>query len=173
MINAESILEMMVNILRQDIGVVGGKIYYPNNTIRHAGLVLHQEGIIERMFFGLSKNNVGYMHRESLQQNLSAVTSECMMIKRKVFEMTGGFVARSKEIYSDVDFCLKVKKIGCLVTYNPYASFVYGNKKKRDVDKRERGRMYIKTKVGKKIFENDLMYNPNLSFGFSVKLKNE
>lgn len=118
--------ELAANIVRKDVGVVGGKLYYPNQTIYHAGLVCGTDGIIKPIFRGLPKSCIGYMNRQSMQQNMYAVSSEAMMLRRSVWKQVGGFDTSLSKQECDVDFCRKIVEKGFLVVYDPYAEGVIG-----------------------------------------------
>ena len=81
--------EMLANCQRKEVGIVGAKLYYPNGQVQHAGVIVGIRGIAGNMFRGLPKGYSGYLHKASTQQDLSAVTAACMMVKRSVYEEVG------------------------------------------------------------------------------------
>lgn len=103
---------------RKDVGVVGARLYYPDDTIQHAGVCVtgSAAGHLGR---GLFKGNWGYFALHDAEQNLSAVTAACMMTKREVFERTGGWTEELSVAFNDIDFCLKAREQGYLVVYTP------------------------------------------------------
>lgn len=111
--------EMLANCQRKEVGIVGAKLYYPNGQVQHAGVIVGIRGIAGNMFRGLPKGYSGYLHKASTQQDLSAVTAACMMVKRSVYEEVGGFEEQLAVAFNDIDFCLKVRRCGYLVVYDP------------------------------------------------------
>lgn len=171
--------EMLGHCQRKTTGVVGARLYYPDDTIQHAGIVIGIGGIAGSMFVGQKRLHTGYMHRESLQQDLSAVTAACMMTKREVFESVGGFEEKLAIAFNDVDFCLKVREKGYLVVYDPYVElYHYESKTRGKEDTPEKVRRFqseIEYMRGRWITilkEGDPYYNPNLSlkkWNYSLK----
>lgn len=171
--------EMLGHCQRETTGVVGARLYYPDDTIQHAGIVIGIGGIAGSMFVGQKRLHTGYMHRESLQQDLSAVTAACMMTKREVFESVGGFEEKLAIAFNDVDFCLKVREKGYLVVYDPYVElYHYESKTRGKEDTPEKVRRFqseIEYMRGRWITilkEGDPYYNPNLSlkkWNYSLK----
>ena len=111
-INSDWLGEMLSNCQREEVGAVGAKLYYPDNTVQHAGVIVGIGGVAGSVFVGLKRGYTGYMHRASIQQNLSAVTAACMMVKKSVFEEVGGFEEELKVAFNDIDFCLKIREKG-------------------------------------------------------------
>ena len=169
-LNSEWLEEMLSNCQRKDVGIVGAKLYYPNNTIQHAGVLLGIGGVAGHAFLGMSKEFSGYMHKASLQQNLSAVTAACMMVKKSVFEEVGGFTEELAVAFNDIDFCLKVREKVHLVVFDPYVELLHYESKTRGaedtVEKMQRFEKecaYMKHRWAKILQEGDPMYNPNLT----------
>lgn len=163
--NPDWMEEMRSNCQRKEVGVVGAKLYYPNNTVYHAGMILGLGGVAGYAFSRMPKEFSGYMHKASLQQNLSAVTGACMMVKRSAFEEVGGFTEGLSGVLRDVDLCLKMQEKGYLVVFNPYAEMIhYGVEEKSvvDTERVESECQYMKQRWGQ-LLQNDPMYNPNLT----------
>ena len=104
--------KMVSNLQRPQIGAVGAKLYYPDNTVQHAGIIIGIGGIAGHAFLGLARGRSGYLHKASLQMNVSAVTAACMMMKKEVFEEVGGFEEELSVAFNDVDLCLRIGKAG-------------------------------------------------------------
>ena len=103
---------------RTDVGCVGAKLLYPNKTIQHAGVVVGVCGVCVHSFINLSSQDGGYYGRTFHIQNVSAVTGSCMMFKRNIFNIVGGFDEKNIVVdFSDIDFCLRVQKKGFLNIY--------------------------------------------------------
>ncbi|SFA77649.1 Glycosyltransferase, GT2 family [Acetitomaculum ruminis DSM 5522] len=120
-INPDTLGEMLGYCMREDVGIVGAKLLYPNDTVQHAGVVIGFGGIAGHTFIGFDKNSFGYFTRLTSAQNYSAVTAACLMTKRSVFKEVGGLTEELRVAMNDVDYCLKVREKGYLVVYNPAA----------------------------------------------------
>ncbi len=107
---------------RPDVGVVGGKLFYPDNTVQHAGIIIGIGDYAGHPHKHFNSRRSGYFNRASVQQNISAVTGAFMMFRREVFDAAGGFDQEAfKVACNDVDFCLKVRALGLLNVFTPYA----------------------------------------------------
>ena len=179
MINNDCIEEMLGYCSRSDVGIVGARLYYEDNTIQHAGVVIGFGGIAGHCFVQQPRGNTGYCHRIICAQDYSAVTAACMMVKRSVFEEVGGLTEELAVAFNDIDFCMKVRQKGYLVVYNPYAELYHYESKSRGLEdtpeKQERFHKEIQTFETRwpEILKNgDPYYNPNLSLetqNFSLK----
>ena len=116
--------ELLMYSQRDDVGPTAGILYYPDNTVRHAGYVVGngKNGIAARLFYRIHNTSVGYMGRLWYSQNLSAVSTEMMMVKKLLFTELCGFDEKFGEFYYDVDFCLRAREAGKLVVFTPYAA---------------------------------------------------
>lgn len=118
--------EMVSHVIRQNIGAVGARLLYPNGTVQHAGVILGVGGVADHMMKHISAQSLGYFCRAILPQNLSAVTAACMLVKREAFERVGGFDQEAFAVaYNDIDFCLRLRQAGYLITYTPYAELLH------------------------------------------------
>lgn len=112
-------MDRMVGICsREDVGVVGVRLYFRDETIQHAGVCI-SGGVAGHLARNLPKGNWGYFSLGDAAQDMSAVTAACMMTKRRVFETVGGFSEELAVAFNDVDYCLKVRDTGLLVVYTP------------------------------------------------------
>lgn len=128
--------ELLMYAQRDDVGAVGGKLYYADKTIQHAGIVL---GLGAHRTAGHShyrqhRENLGYMGRLCYTQNVSAVTGACLLIKRKLFLEVGGLDESFAVSLNDVDFCLKVREKGYLNIFTPFAELYHYESKSRGLD---------------------------------------
>lgn len=179
MINDDCIEELLGYCTRSDVGIVGARLYYEDDTIQHAGVVIGFGGIAGHCFVQQPRGNTGYCHRIICAQDYSAVTAACMMVKRSVFEEVGGLTEELAVAFNDIDFCMKVRQKGYLVVYNPYAELYHYESKSRGLEdtpeKQERFHKEIQTFETRwpEILKNgDPYYNPNLSLetqNFSLK----
>ena len=128
-------LEKMIGMnQREDVGAVGVKLYYPDETIQHAGTIIGVYGVAGHVFKGLYKNTHGYFARDSHIQNLSAVTAACMMAKRSVYEKVGYMDEDFAVAFNDIDFCLKIIEAGYLIIYNPFVELKHYESKSRGAE---------------------------------------
>ena len=120
---------MLGNCQKEDVGIVGAKILYGNQKIRHVGICLDTNKTVRYVNRGMNANNPGYMSRNIISQNYNCVSSEMLMISKKDYEDVGGLDERFN-YYSDVDLCLKIRKKGKLVVMNPFAcGYYFGTEK--------------------------------------------
>ena len=169
MINTSCMSEMLGYCMREDVGIVGAKLIYEDDTIAHAGIVLGFGGAVGYVFRGKSRYIAGYESRVICAQDYSAVSGACMMVKRSVYENAGGMTEEFSDRFYDIDFCLKARKAGWLVVYNPYAEgYYYGIKEAaipvvagKTKDNRE-AELLIK-KWETEIKAGDPYYNQNLT----------
>ena len=136
-INPRWIEELLGNCQRKEVGIVGAKLYYPDDTIQHAGTVIGIGGIAGHAFLNMPRSRTGYLHKASLQMDLSAVTAACMMMKRQVFKQLGGFEERLSVAFNDVDLCLRTEQAGYLVVYNPEVELYHYESKSRGAEDSE------------------------------------
>lgn len=171
MINENSIEEMVSYAIRDDVGVVGCRLLYSDNTIQHAGVIVGLQGIAEHAFKEKMYDKT-YFNRALMVQDYSAVTAAVMLVKKSVFKSLKGFDEKFEVAFNDIDFCLRVRNKGKLIVYNPYACFYHYESKSRGNENtpkkmkrfnREIG-MFIK-KYEKLLVDGDPFYNPNLTLG--------
>lgn len=162
--------EMLGHCQRPDTGITGAKLYYPDKTIQHAGTIIGIGGIAGHMFVNMPGERSGYLHKASIQQDLSAVTAACMMVKREVFFEVRGFEEKLTVAFNDVDFCLRVRQKGYLVVYDPYVElYHYESKSRGTEDDKEKVRRFqseiefMRCRWEKLLKEGDPYYNKNLS----------
>ena len=171
--------EMLGVCQRKEVGAVGVKLLYPDNTIQHAGCVIGIGGIAGHMFVDMPAERTGYLHKASILQDMSAVTAACMMMKREAFEKAGGFTETLAVAFNDVDLCLKVRKEGYLIVYDPYAQLYHMESKTRGEEDSEEKLRRFQTEIEYMrchwldILKNgDPYYNKNLSltrWNYSLK----
>ena len=116
---------------RQDVGIVGAKLYYPDKTIQHAGIVVGINGTAGHILRNLSKDKKAYFFRESIIQNFSAVTGACLFSKKAIYEGVGYMNENYQVALNDVDFCLKVREKGYQIVWTPYIELNHFESKSR------------------------------------------
>ena len=170
LINPESIEEMLGFCQRDDVGIVGVRLLYSDDTIQHAGVVVGFGGIAGHTFIGLHKAESSYFNRAMCAQDYSAVTAACMMSKRSLFDQVGGFSEDLAVAFNDIDYCMKIRSLNKLVVYAPYALFYHYESKSRGLEdtpeKVARFNREIRKFADKwpEILEKgDPYYNPNLT----------
>ena len=120
-INPDCLEELLGYCMRKDVGAVGARLYYEDDTIQHAGVVIGFGGIAGHCFVQQKRGTTGYCHRIICAQDYSAVTAACMMVKKSAFDAVGGLSEELAVAFNDIDFCMKLRKAGYLIVYNPYA----------------------------------------------------
>jgi glycosyltransferase involved in cell wall biosynthesis len=120
-------LEALLNHARRpEVGIVGARLHYPDGRIQHGGVVLGLRGVADHPFIGEARDAKGYMQRLQIDQNYSAVTAACLMIRKSVYEEIGGMDEEAFKVsYNDVDLCLKVGAAGYLTVWTPYAALIH------------------------------------------------
>ena len=162
---------MLEHSQRENIGVVGSKLYYPNDTIQHAGVVIGIGGIAGHSHKYLPKETPGYFSRLNLIQNLSAVTAACFMIKKTIFQEINGLNKKELKIaFNDVDFCLRVLEKGYINLFTPYCeayhheSISRGHEDTAEKQKRFSGEVeFMQNRHSKILKDGDSYYNKNLT----------
>lgn len=164
------IQEMLGYCQREDVGIAGALLFYPDDTIQHAGVILGFGGIAGHAAIGQSRYELGYMARPFETQDMSAVTAACLMVDAKVFKEVEGLDETFEVAFNDVDFCMKVRKAGYLIVYTPYCQLYHYESKSRGYEdtpeKVERFNGEIakfKAKWSKELEAGDPFYNKNLS----------
>ena len=173
--------EMLMYAQREDVGAVGAKLLYGDRTIQHAGVVL-KLGAHRTAGHGHYKqpdSKLGYMGRLCYAQNVSAVTGACLLVKKSVFERVNGLEESFQISLNDVDFCLKLRELGYLNVWTPFAELYHHESISRGLDdKGEKAERYNREseqfrKKWKEVLEKgDPYYNPNFSLDrsdFSLK----
>ncbi len=112
------------NTMRKNVGAVGGKMYFSNGTIKNAGLFKKKDGTIEEVFKKLPRLCVGYMNRQSMQQNMQAITFDDIMFKKSLWEKIKNGISKSKSLQRDVEICTKIRGNDLLLVYTPWAESV-------------------------------------------------
>ena len=162
--------EMVQHAIREEIGAVGAKLYYDNDTIQHAGVVLGIGGVAGHSHKYFHKDEHGYFSRLKIIQNYSAVTGACLLVRKELYEEVGGLdEVNLKVAFNDVDFCMKLQEKGYRNLWTPYAELYHHESISRGSDESEEKQMrfqreviYMKEKWLSKL-EADFYYNHNLT----------
>ena len=168
--------ELLMYAMRKDVGAVGAKLYYPDKTIQHAGIVigLGAHRTAGHTHYRIPEANVGYMGRLCYAQDVTAVTGACMMVSKALYEELGGLDESFTVALNDVDFCLRVREKGFLNIFTPFAELYHYESKSRGSDKKdERALRYqqesdrFRVKWADALVKGDPYYNPNFSLDHS------
>ncbi|MFW7343331.1 glycosyltransferase [Pollutimonas sp. H1-120] len=164
-------LEEMISLANQPgVGAVGARLWYPDDTVQHSGIIIGLGGVAGHSHKHFPRNHPGYFGRASLIQTLSAVTAACLVIKKSVYEEVGGLDDANLPIaFNDVDFCLRVAKAGYRNVWTPYAEMYHHESASRGYEDtpEKQARFtkevnYMKQRWGESLL-SDPAYNPNLT----------
>ena len=172
--------QMLMFAQRKDVGAVGAMLYYPDNTVQHAGVILGIGGVGGHAHKYFQRGDYGYMSRLTIAQNYSCVTAACVMMRRAVWNEIGGLDESFEVAFNDVDMCMRIRKAGYLVVWTPYAELYHYESKSRGLeDTPEKQKRFqeevlrFQNRWEKELQAGDPYYNPNLTLvreDFSVKV---
>jgi glycosyltransferase involved in cell wall biosynthesis len=164
--------EMVSHALRPEVGAVGARLLYPNDTLQHGGVILGIAGVAGHAHKGLPAGLHGYFGRDKVIQSLSAVTAACLVIRKEVYLKVGGFDEDLRVAYNDIDFCLRVREMGYRNIYTPYAELYHHESATRGYEdtpekqrRLEEEGQFMKKRWGKLLL-NDPAYSPNLTLDY-------
>lgn len=160
--------ELLGYAQRKDIGAVGVKLYYPDNTIQHDGVIIGIGGVGGHILKNLPRDQRGYFARDSFVQNLSAVTAACILSRKEIYEEVGYMDETFEVAFNDLDFCLKIREKGYLIVIDPFVELTHYESKSRGYEdspekiKRFQGEIKrFQEKWETILEEGDPYYNPN------------
>lgn len=167
--------EMVSLVVRKEVGAVGAKLYYPDGTVQHGGVLIGMgrpdEAVAGHLGMGLRKEDPGYFGRAIVTQELSAVTAACMLMRKEVFDQVSGLDEKNLAVaFNDVDLCLKIREAGYKILWTPFAELIhyesYSRGKEDTPEKVARAQREIDFMRSKwsHIIMNDPFYNPNLDY---------
>lgn len=168
-INRGWLREMASHANRPEIGVVGAMLYYPNDTIQHAGVILGIGGVAGHAYVGRTRGYPGHKHRGGLAQSLSAVTAACALVRASVFDQVEGFDEQLVVAFNDIDLCLRVQAAGYRNLWTPYAELYHHESATRGYEhtpekiaRFKREERFMQERWGDALLE-DPYYNPNFA----------
>lgn len=169
-ISPDWLIEMLSLAMQPGVGAVGARLWYPNDTLQHGGVVIGLGGLAGHSHKHLPKGASGYFSRAQVIQTLSAVTAACLIIKKSIYEEVQGLdEVNLKVAFNDIDFCLRVQDAGYRNVWTPYAELYHHEMATRGIEdtpeKQLRFRdeaLYMKKRWAN-VLMNDPAYNPNLS----------
>ena len=182
-ITPDWIQEMLMFAQRSDVGAVGAMLYYPDDTIQHAGVILGIGGVAGHAHKNFPRGDYGYMSRATIAQDFSVVTAACVMVPRHVWQEIGGLDETFEVAFNDVDMCMRIRKAGYLIVWTPFAELYHYESKSRGAEDTPEKRKRFEGEVrrfqerwGRELAAGDPYYNPNLTLvteDFSVKKEDE
>lgn len=170
-ISPDWLSEMIGIVLQPGVGAVGARLWYPDKTLQHAGVLLGVGAdIAAHAHRGLHEGEPGYFGRAALTQSFSAVTAACLIVRKDLYQQVGGLDEVNLHVaYNDVDFCLKLIEAGYRNVWTPHAELFHHESATRssDLAPSQRARFdrevrYMKNRWGR-LLGNDPAYNPNLT----------
>lgn len=163
-------LEVMVSRACLDrVGAVGAMLYYPDGRMQHAGVIIGSGGTANHAHHRLSRGSGGYFARAALEQDLSAVTAACLVVRREVFEALGGLDEGFEVAFNDVDFCLRVRRAGWRILWAPQAELLHhesasvGPPTAPARAEQFAGEVARMRQIWGELLDDEPFYNPNLS----------
>lgn len=169
-ISPDWLAEMVSHAVRPEVGAVGAMLYYPDDTIQHAGVIVGLGGVAGHWHLGAKRGMTGYSGRAALTQDLSAVTAACMVMRRSVFDEVGGMDEEHLPVaYNDIDLCLRIREKGYRIVWTPYAELYHHESASRGKDNTPEKRARFQHESDwmherwAAWLENDPAYNPNLT----------
>jgi GT2 family glycosyltransferase len=164
----ESLLEYSQ---RDDIAVVGAKLYYPDDRVQHAGVIIGVRTLAGHSHQYYHREHHGYFSRLCVAQNLSALTAACCMVKKSVYEELGGLDQDNLKVaFNDIDFCLRAREAGYLNVYTPHCEAYHFESQTRGSEDTGENRLRFRKEVeymwerhADILEKGDPYYNPNLT----------
>ncbi|MBQ8945613.1 MAG: glycosyltransferase family 2 protein [Lachnospiraceae bacterium] len=171
-ITLDWIEELLMYAQRDDVACSGAKLYYPDMTIQHAGVVigLGAHRTAGHTHYRMPVTNLGYMGRLCYAQDVTAVTGACLMVSREIYDQVGGLDESFRVSLNDVDFCLKCRHAGYLNVFTPFAELYHYESVSRGSDaegasaaRYNEESEHFRTKWKEDLEAGDPYYNPNFS----------
>jgi GT2 family glycosyltransferase len=154
---------MMEHAQRPEVGIVGAKLLYPDDTIQHAGVILGPFGGSVHVFKRMQGDDPGYFDLPNVVRNCTAVTFACAVIDRTVFDTIGGLDADNLPVaFNDTDFCLRAREAGFAVIYTPHATLYHHESVTKTVIAHPHEIAFLRNRWGH-VIDHDPSYNPNLT----------
>jgi len=167
---ADWLRELVSHAVRPGVGCVGGRLWYPDDTLQHAGCVVGIGGVAGHVFKDLPRGRLAQFGRSALIQNYSAVTAACLAVRRSLYREVGGLDEEALAVaFNDIDFCLKVRELGYRNLWTPHAELYHHESATRGYEdtpeKQQRfaGEVRVMTERWGEALHDDPAYNPNLT----------
>ena len=167
-IEPDSIEDMLGVCHREDVGAVGAKLLYEDDTVQHCGVVVGYHGYATAAFSLIDRNDFGYMGRPRVSWDVSAVTAACLMTKREIFDEVGGFDEDFKVACNDVDLCLKIRSLNKWIVEDVFSVWYHYESKSRGLEDTPEKQARFQSEIARfqkkwpEILKNgDPFHNPN------------
>ena len=170
-INREWLTELLMQASRPGVAMCGAMLYYPDDTIQHAGIVTGLGGYAGHSHKYRPRTSGGYMFRAATVQDFSAVTAACLLVRAEVFDALNGLDEGFTVAFNDVDFCLRARRAGWRVVWTPYAQLYHYESKSRGIDEKDKAKKArfageqkrLTERFGRENLTRDPYYNPGLT----------
>ena len=170
-INRGWLTELLMQASRPGVGLCGAMLYYPDDTIQHAGIVTGLGGYAGHSHKYRPRTSGGYMFRAATVQDFSAVTAACLLVRAQVFDALNGLDEGFTVAFNDVDFCLRARRAGWRVVWTPYAQLYHYESKSRGIDEKDKAKKArfageqkrLTDRFGRENLTRDPYYNPGLT----------
>lgn len=161
--------ELASQAIRPGVGAVGAMLYYPDDTIQHAGVVTGIHGVAAHPYCGMPRGFPGQMSRARLVQGMSAVTAACLVVRRETYMQVGGLDVSLTVAFNDIDFCLRLRRAGFRNLWTPFAELYHHESASRGHEDTPEKRARFMREVEfmrhrwAAELDHDPAYNPNLT----------
>ncbi|MDE1725487.1 MAG: glycosyltransferase family 2 protein [Thaumarchaeota archaeon] len=162
-ISQDWIEKMLEHSIKPNVGAVGALLFYPNDTIQHAGVLIGIGGVTLHAFEGLRQNDLVCKKFVQAVHECSAVTGACLMIKKNLFEQAGGFDEKFAYSFNDIDLCLRLREKGYLIIYTPHSQLYHRGTATRTFTPDDKETRYFVQRWHDLILEGDPYYDKTLS----------
>lgn len=162
--------EMVSFAIQPGVGAVGARLWYPDNTLQHGGVITGMRGVAGHVNRQLSRDSAGYLGRAQSIQSLSAVTAACLVVSKRHYQLVGGLDEKNLSVaFNDIDFCLRLRHAGYRNVWTPYAELYHHESASRGredtpekYDRFAQEAQYMLHRWGDEL-QHDPAYNPNLT----------
>ncbi|NBT13101.1 MAG: glycosyltransferase family 2 protein [Planctomycetia bacterium] len=161
--------ELVSLAIRPETGAVGARLWYPDGTLQHGGVIIGIGGVAGHAHPRIERGQPGYFSRAVLQQELSAVTGACLAVRRAVYDEVGGLDEQIAVAFNDVDLCLRIRAAGYRNAWTPFAELIHHESASRGYEdtpeklaRFQREVRFMQDRWGA-VLDGDPCYNPNLS----------
>ncbi|MCZ6673163.1 MAG: glycosyltransferase family 2 protein, partial [Verrucomicrobia bacterium] len=172
-INGDWLEEMVSHACKDHVGAVGAKLYYPEDCVQHAGVILGINGIAGHCFKYAARGEPGQRNRLNLVQQFSAITAACLVVRKPVFDQVSGFEEDNLGVaFNDIDLCLRIKEAGYANIWTPHAQLYHHESVSRGDDNEQNRKVRVDNEIDfmrkrwGDLLRNDPTYNPNLTLEF-------
>lgn len=161
--------EMISFAAQPSVGCVGARLWYPDGTLQHAGVILGVLSVAGHVYRGMPRSYPGYFGRAWVHQSMSAVTAACLVVEKRIYEEVGGLDERFAVAFNDIDFCIRVREAGYRNVWTPYAEMIHHESATRgaedNAEKKARfnGEVNLMFSRWGEALKKDPSYSPNLS----------